>query len=211
MSMKNITTHWAIKNNYALGHVAPIIVVQDDFGNTVSLFDNSSVYKLLENLYYDKEGIMTTEEIFEVFQPSKHPNSNITVNEYHIKKYVLTDFKQTDFKQLEIPISMFHDVQYGTGGNLSRNHQHDMCSFVSTLYIYGNKKYYLSDDVYLMTIVHDDPLDNMIYKTNILLGLDDTNSNSQLKAVQVKYNIEDEYGEDVLIDIHLKELCIDFK
>lgn len=75
----------------------------------------------------------------------------------------------------------------------------------------GDKKYYLSDDVYLMTIAHDDPLDNMIYKTNILLGLDDTNSNSQLKAVQVKYNIEDEYGEDVLIDIHLKELCIDFK
>ena len=62
-----------------------------------------------------------------------------------------------------------------------------------------------------MPIAHDDPLDNMIYKTNILLGLDDTNSNSQLKAVQVKYNIEDEYGEDVLIDIHLKELCIDFK
>lgn len=47
---------------------------------------------------------MTAEEIFEVFQPSKHPNSNIAVNEYHIKKYVLTDFKQTDFKQLGIPI-----------------------------------------------------------------------------------------------------------
>lgn len=203
--MKNITTHWSIKNSYGLGHDAPVIIVQDDFGNTVNLFDNSSVYKLLENLYYDKEGIITAEEIFEVFQPSKHPNSNITVNEYHIKRSVLEDFDQ-----LEIPVSMFHDVQYGAEGNLSSDHQHDMCSFESTLYIYDNKKYYLSDDVYLMPIAYDNPLDKMIYRTNISLGLDDIDSNNQLKAVQVKYNVEDEDGEDVLIDIHLKELCIDF-
>lgn len=65
--MKNISTHWSIKNSYGLGHVAPIVVIQDDFGNTVNLFDNSSVYKLLENLCYNEEGIMTAEEIFEVF------------------------------------------------------------------------------------------------------------------------------------------------
>ena len=204
--MKNVSTHWAIKNNYALGHVAPVIVVQDSFGNTVSLFDNSSVYKLLENLYYDKEGIVTAEEIFEVFQPSKHPNSNITVNEYHIKKHMLTDFEQLEM----VPVSMFHDVQYGAGGRLSSDNQYDMMSFESTLYIYGDKKYYLSDDVYLMPIAHDDPLDKMIYKTNIALGLDNIDSNSQLKAVQVRYDIEDEDSADPAIDIHLKELCIDF-
>ena len=62
--MKNITTHWSIKNSYGLGHTAPIVIVKDSFGNTVNLFDNSYVYKLLENLSYDKECVMTTEEIF---------------------------------------------------------------------------------------------------------------------------------------------------
>ena len=204
--MKNITTHWSIKNSYGLGHVAPIVVVQDDFGNTVNIFDNSYVYKLLENLYYDNEGVMTTEEIFEVFQPSKHPNSNITVNEYHIKKHMLTDFEQLEM----VPVSMFHDVQYGAGGDLSSDNQYDMMSFESTLYIYGDKKYYLSDDVYLMPIAHDDPLDKMIYKTNIALGLDDINSNNKLKAVEVLYDIEDGDSGDPVIDIYLKEFCIDF-
>lgn len=204
--MKNITTHWSIKNSYGLGHTAPIVIVKDSFGNTVNLFDNSSVYKLLENLCYNEEGIITTEEIFEVFQPSKHPNSNITVNEYHIKKHMLTDFEKLEMA----PVSMFHDVQYGTGGDLSSDNQYDMLSFESTLYIYGDKKYYLSDDVYLMPIAHDDPLDKMIYRTNISLGLDDINSNNKLKAVEVLYDIEDGDSGDPVIDIYLKEFCIDF-
>lgn len=117
----------------------------------------------------------------------------------------------TDFEQLEmVPVSMFHDVQYGTGGHLSSDNQYDMMSFESTLYIYGDKKYYLSDDVYLMPIAHDDPLDKMIYRTNISLGLDDINSNNKLKAVEVLYDIEDEDSGDPVIDIYLKEFCIDF-
>ena len=125
------------------------------------------------------------------------------VNEYHIKMNV-----STEFEYLSAPTTMFCNLQYGAGGKLSSNSQYDMLSFESTYYIEGNKKYYLTDNIYLLTVAHDQPLDKQIYRTSVLLGLDDIGLDSQLNAVQVKYDIEDLGSTDVLIDMYIRELGI---
>lgn len=201
MDNKNITTYWQILDEHSGGKPG-ILSVCDSYGNNVHITEESPLYAIIDNLY-SHWGKVSAEQIFKAFKPSEYRQGNMFVNEYHIKMNV-----STEFEYLSAPTTMFCNLQYGAGGKLSSNSQYDMLSFESTYYIEGNKKYYLTDNIYLLTVAHDQPLDKQIYRTSVLLGLDDIGLDSQLNAVQVKYDIEDLGSTDVLIDMYIRELGI---
>ena len=203
---KNIVTYWKVLDEHSGLDPASkgILSIEDPFGNNANITDGSPLYDFIDNLHWNS-GRISAEQIFEKFASLKNLSSDVSFNTYRARKYASSDFEQEN----DVPFPVFYNLQYGEGGNLSKNEEYDMLSFESTYNITGNNKYYISNDVYLRTVAYGYSQQRNAYRTDIHLCLDPVTPYNQIKVVQVKYDIKEIDDEDIAIDILLKELSVD--
>lgn len=209
MDNKNITTYWQINNcdNNSNPTLEPVFLVNDPFGNEVMISKGSLFYDPIYKAYCDR-GYMPAQQIFETFVPHKYFPTNISVNEYH-----KTFDTSVDFSDPNAPFVMYNNIEQAENSNVDYKNPCKILSFDSIgSYVNVNNKYYLSDDVYILVrrptdSVAESKLKKDIFCADVFIGLDNSNSATILKAVEVKYDINCQF-DNISIDIYLKELSI---